>query len=628
MNDLSTVAPAMGQSNGRHRQTLSLATVLAVSFGGLVAVAVLAVGLIGFSTGRANTLALLNDKSTLMVGLLERGVRGHLNPALHQARFIDGAVRSGVVDVDDPDQLGDVLTGMLAAAPQILAVVYWDLDLNMTIARVLPDRRIVVERMPDQGPDSPRLQQEARAAGQGFWGRLVFEAGEVGATIVNYIQPLHHDGGFVGVAGIALTMPELSEFITRVGDQFDATGYILYGDDQVLAHHQLTSRHPDLNPDNPTVAINRLGDVVLAALPTAEPVRGLEPAAGISVDLVEVAGGQYVAFNGVLDEFGPVPWTVGAYVPAEQVNNEVIALLRAGVAGVAVLVASIIAAVVLGKLLARPIRLMAAEAIQVGELELGAVAPLPPSRIRELEDQASAFNRMLTGLKWFETYVPRSLVKRLVASGEGEVVSGERDLTILFTDIVGFTELSETMPAATTAKMLNDHFALIGACVEAEGGTIDKFIGDALMAFWGAPDDQPDHAARACRAALAMVTAVAADNLRRQARGEVPLRVRVGLYSGPVVVGNIGAPGRMNYTIVGDTVNAAHRLESLAKDLDEGDDVTVLVGGATVAASGPVPGVGAEPVGAFEVKGKKAPLEVFRLRTGAKGDGQEPAAAS
>lgn len=613
-------------NGGARRRTLSLATLLALSFGLLVAVAVAAVGAIGFSTGRANTVSLLNDKSMLMVGLIERGVRGHLNPALHQARFIDGAVRAGVVDVGDTEELADVMTGMLAAAPQIAAVVHWDLDLNITVARVLPNRQIVVERRPDVRPETRALQREAAAADRGFWGRLVFEP-DLGATIINFVQPLYHDDTFVGLVGIALTMPELSAFITRVGDQFGATGYILYGEDQVLAHHQLESRHPDLNLENPTVALNRLGDIVLASLPSAEPTRFAsgDPERGVTVEWIEVGDANYIAFNGVINDFGPVPWTVGAYLPAEQIDQEIERLLASGAAGLAVLVISILAAILLGKILARPIRLMAAEAIQVGELDLGTVAPLPPSRIRELEDQASAFNRMLGGLKWFETYVPRSLVKRLVASGEEQVVSSERELTILFTDIVGFTALSETMPAADTAAMLNDHFALVGACVEAEGGTIDKFIGDALMAFWGAPDEQPDHAARACRAAAAMVEAVAADNVRRTARGQVPLRVRVGLYSGPVVVGNIGAPTRMNYTIVGDTVNAAHRLEALAKDLDEGEDVTVLAGGTTVAQAEAV----AEAVGTFDVKGKKEPLEVFRLRgPSAKGDGQDPAAAS
>ncbi|MCG8544131.1 MAG: adenylate/guanylate cyclase domain-containing protein, partial [Alphaproteobacteria bacterium] len=416
---------------------------------------------------------------------------------------------------------------------------------------------------------------------------------------------------------IVVSMPELSEFITSVGDQFAATAYILYGKDRVLAHPNLTSRHPDIGEGNPAVRLNRVGDPVLAGLTSRERVRGFEraAAAGVNVDMVTVADETFVVFNGRINDYGGVPWTVGAYVPEDQVNTELRRLLLSGLAGLAVLAVSILAAFVMGRRLARPIRRMARSAAQVGTLDLDDVAPLMPSRIRELQDQASAFNTMLGGLRWFETYVPRSLVKRLMASGESrQFESAERDVTVLFTDIVGFTPLSESMPAADTAALLNRHFALLGACIESEGGTIDKFIGDALMAFWGAPEAQDDHAARACRAANAIVAAVAADNAQRRDRGLPALRIRIGIHSGPVVVGNIGAPGRINYTIVGDTVNAAQRLEALGKELDDGADVTVLVSATAADAVGRA-AFDLTALGAFEVKGKQAPMEVFRLKS-------------
>jgi class 3 adenylate cyclase len=121
------------------------------------------------------------------------------------------------------------------------------------------------------------------------------------------------------------------------------------------------------------------------------------------------------------------------------------------------------------------------------------------------------------------------------------------------------------MPAAEIADFLNHHFALVAKCVEAEGGTVDKYIGDSVMAFWGAPEPQPDHTERACRAAIGVSIALKSDNMARKREGKPPVRVRIGVHTGEVVVGNIGAPGRINYTIVGDTVNAASRLEQLCK---------------------------------------------------------------
>ena len=190
---------------------------------------------------------------------------------------------------------------------------------------------------------------------------------------------------------------------------------------------------------------------------------------------------------------------------------------------------------------------------------------------------------MLRGLRWFESYVPRKLVRRLVGfERDATFESEEREVTVMFTDIAGFTRLAEGLPPGETAAFLNAHFALITDCVEAEGGTVDKYIGDAVMAFWGAPEQQSDHALRACRTAHAIARAIESDNRYRMADGGPRVRVRVGIHTGPAVVGNIGAPDRINYTIVGDTVNTCQRLEQLGKTLDpDGRDVIVHISATT-----------------------------------------------
>jgi class 3 adenylate cyclase len=123
---------------------------------------------------------------------------------------------------------------------------------------------------------------------------------------------------------------------------------------------------------------------------------------------------------------------------------------------------------------------------------------------------------------------------------------------------------------------------LLAPCIEAECGTIDKFIGDAVMAFWNAPEQQIDHADRAFRAALLIRKAIRAENEARAERGERPIRLRVGIHTGPAVIGNIGSTERVNYTAVGDTVNVAQRCEALGKLLGRSDaDVTILVSSQT-----------------------------------------------
>lgn len=177
----------------------------------------------------------------------------------------------------------------------------------------------------------------------------------------------------------------------------------------------------------------------------------------------------------------------------------------------------------------------------------------------------------------------------------------------MFTDIEAFTSRAERMGGEATAAFLNGHFDLVTACVEAEGGVVDKFLGDGVMALWGAVDDQPDHATRAARAAAAIADAVRADNSARLER----VRMRIGLHSGPVVVGNIGSRSRMNYTVVGDPVNAADRLQHLGKDLVPGGEVTILLSASTRCGLGP--DVQLHPLGRHRLRGRDEPTEVFAL---------------
>jgi adenylate cyclase len=156
---------------------------------------------------------------------------------------------------------------------------------------------------------------------------------------------------------------------------------------------------------------------------------------------------------------------------------------------------------------------------------------------------------------------------------------------VLFTDIVGFSGTAEGRAAAKVAALLNRHFGLLGSIIDQEGGTIDKYIGDSVMAFWGAPQDQEDRAERAVRAARRIAKRLHADNERRARKGLKPIRIRIGIHKGPALVGNIGAPGRVNYTLVGDTVNVAQRLEQFAREVDDGTADAVIVISSDLAAA-------------------------------------------
>ncbi len=159
-----------------------------------------------------------------------------------------------------------------------------------------------------------------------------------------------------------------------------------------------------------------------------------------------------------------------------------------------------------------------------------------------------------------------------------ETAPGEtRTVSVLFADLRGFTALSETLSSDRVVALLNDFLGRMVDAVFAHQGTLDKYLGDGLMAYFGAPVPAPDHAVRAVRCALDLHEALRRMNDERARRGEPPLRMGVGVHSGPAVVGNIGAPSRREYTAIGDTVNVAARMERLTKV----HDVPVLMSDAT-----------------------------------------------
>ena len=155
-------------------------------------------------------------------------------------------------------------------------------------------------------------------------------------------------------------------------------------------------------------------------------------------------------------------------------------------------------------------------------------------------------------------------------SGSGENLGGvrEQEVAVLFADIMGFTKLCEREPADKVIALLRDYHNRLGQAVFDNGGTLDKYIGDGLMATFGTPESGPDDARNALRCALDMIRALESWNRERSVRGAAPLRVGIGLHYGPVIAGDIGNERRLEYSVIGDTVNIASRLEQLTRSLD------------------------------------------------------------
>ena len=410
----------------------------------------------------------------------------------------------------------------------------------------------------------------------------------------NVSAPLKRDGVTQGWVIAAVKLQKLSEITQELSSRFGTHAFILDGDGSVLADPRLADADALKKGILPMTPLASFGDPVLAGYGTRSPSAEFTSARARDIEVAEIQLGDqdgssswygentYVSITRKIAGYGERPWTLGAYFESGQIGDELERVMGSALLGLGAMGVAVIVAILLGKRLSRPIKAIASQATRVADFDLDGVIPLPRSRVLELDDQASAFNAMLIGLRAFSTYIPRSLVAKLVRTGEvGIAEPREATVTVMFTDIVGFTTLSEQMDASATARLLNHHFEILCRAVNAQGGTVDKFLGDGMLAFFGAPDRLKGHAAAAVRAAAAIREALENDNLEAASEGRPPLRVRIGIHTGAVIVGNIGASDRVNYTIVGDTVNVSQRLQDLGKQLAPDATASIAISGET-----------------------------------------------
>jgi adenylate cyclase len=192
---------------------------------------------------------------------------------------------------------------------------------------------------------------------------------------------------------------------------------------------------------------------------------------------------------------------------------------------------------------------------------------LVKSRLTEVYELGRTMAVAQRSIWSFARFVPKDIVKGIMDGSISTELGGARqEVTVLFTDVTNFTGIAEAADPDSLMHQTSRHFAALTEAFLAEGGTVDKFIGDSVMVFWNAPHPQSDHVERACRAALSAKTASDALNTQFEAEGLPAFAVRLGVHFGDAVVGNVGSAERMNYTVLGNSVNLAARLEGLNKE--------------------------------------------------------------
>jgi adenylate cyclase len=320
------------------------------------------------------------------------------------------------------------------------------------------------------------------------------------------------------------------------------------------------------------------------------------------------AGISYLGAYHSLASLDNPEWLICLMMPEQDVmervakSNQETYFVGLGIVFVALLAGLFISAQV-----ARPLERVVRQTEKIGKFEVEA-RPVAHSVILEVDRLAIVVEETKTSLRSFGKYVPTDVIQALFATGQEADLGGDRRrITISFCDLANFTTLAEKLPPEELVRQMGDYFAGFSDDIVAQKGTVDKYIGDAIMAFWGAPTPSLDHAVAACVTALRQQETLKELQAKWRLEGNPELTARVGIMTGEAVVGNIGSPARLNYTAMGDAVNLASRLEGLGKYYG----TSILIGEPTYLEAHQV--VLGRPVDWVSVKGKTEGMLIYEL---------------
>jgi adenylate cyclase len=509
-------------------------------------------------------------------------IRSYLSAAIPLLRGARAEAANGQLPLDDPDALGRALAGRLRYFTTVAWLSYSDQahgqfvgvrrsadgttilnqsrpdivggrprELELTIdGRLIPLPRA---ELPSFDPRERDWYRRATASDDVVWTEpFQFNEGVMGVTAALAVP--RSDGiGPRGAFTADFSLDDLSRFLTELPSGRNAHISVISRGGAVVASSHLWS-------EDAAAPIRAAG---LRALPT--DLASLDVGRPV-VSTIEEAGVPYIVVVEATPVAERLEWVTVIMMARADYLRAVDEQFR-----FALLIGALLLAVALGLggLLAyrisEPLRAMARDLERVGRFEMSAV-PSPRSFVEEIGVMGDAVDRMKASLRSFARYVPRQLVYDVLASGREARLGGQhRVLTIFFSDIEGFTRISETLEPDLLVEHLGEYLDAMTSVIESCDGTVDKFIGDGILALFNAPRDVPDHAARACRAALQAQARLAVLEDEWRECGRPMLRTRIGLHTGEAIVGNVGTRERFEYTVVGDGVNLASRLESANK---------------------------------------------------------------
>ena len=434
--------------------------------------------------------------------------------------------------------------------------------------------------------------------------------GLVGFTVA---EAFSVDGALAGVVAADVTLDSFSRYLAQKSVSPNSLSYLLDENGLVLAASDETTAY---GSDNDRVALPHVADVenrLVAFAYGQRPFEGEE-----EVYEFDLAGQSYIVGLSSFEEDLGKPWRLMVLTPLGDFtgefskNNRDMLLL-----GFGAIVLQLAIIYVIASLLSLPLQRLARKVVRIQNLEDSSDLPVVRSRVREVAALSRAIETLDTAVQAFSRFVPIGLVRQLLGSDQKLELGGQsRFLTILFCDVEAFSTLAERVASRDLLLRISSLLGVVTHRVHNDLGTIDKFVGDGVMAFWGAPAPLDDHAWRACVTALSIQRDMERLNADWRDADEPEMRLRVGIHSDVVLVGNVGSNERLSYTVLGDGVNIASRLEGANKPYG----TLICISHDTYREAGDRLCV--RPIDEVRVKGRRTLVTIYELM-GAYGAGED-----
>jgi len=582
-----------------------------------VIVTAILIHLTWFYNARRNVADVVGQLNRQIVGSVQHEVRGTLNDAWSVQDAVQSIFFQEAIKPTDEAKREFIFLALLRSHPTLSwialgfpdgaffgALKAGDDEIDMVEVKRDPETGIRQQRVDTYTPQPGDVMFRGReitpsdyeATAQPWYQRAVAENGP-GWSMLSHLPyrdrpaivtstPIVINLDFAGVVAVVVELERLSEFLGGLQVGKTGTVILLNRNGQVVASaapaalkRQRQGEMPDLDTlardHTMLVSVDALlkgGSLSLAGLRETRQLQMTGPADGKN---------YFVTFSPL--NFSN--WVVATVIPASDflASIERSAMILVIALGALTVLVAAIAILSANRLVAAPLLRIAGQLKHIEDFRLDRVIRLA-SPLRELDDLSGVLVQMSRGLASFQKYMPTELVRTLVSQGvEARPGGRQQTRTVMFTDVAGFTGISEQLGDGVVA-VLAEYLEAVSTAVLNRGGTIDKFIGDGVMAFWGAPMPSERHAVDACAAALECQRLLALQRAAAERCGGTPLRMRVGINTGRMLVGNIGSSERLSYTVIGDPVNVASRLEPLGKiygvEIVIGEDTRIAAGDA------------------------------------------------